>query len=149
MRKFLQSPLFTLLLFSATLVACGPQACQTHLAPEGVYKSDSVLYEADNTIKTAHDVLQDFVTWEANYRSVLAQWPEIRKAADVIYREGPGWFMSALAVRDAYKANPTSDNKTKLQTAIDVIHVAIAQASQYMATAKIPPGTAPEKTATK
>ena len=119
-------------------------ACH-NVAPGGAYAGDKFLYEADNTITTSHAVLQDFVTWEANYRATLAQWPQIKQFADTVMKDGPGWFMSAIAVRDAYKANPTSQAKTALQAALDVIHTAIAQAQQNMATAKIPAGTLPTK----
>ncbi len=121
-----------LLLTTCLFVACGPQGCQAPLAPGGAYQGDKVLYEADQAIATGHDILQDFVTWEANYRSTLAQFPEIRKMADTIYREGPQWFASAMALRNAYKANPTAEAKTNLQAAIDIIHTAITQASQYL-----------------
>jgi hypothetical protein len=78
--------------------------CNTTLDPAGVYKGDKVLYEADNTIVTSHDLLQDFVNWEANNRTVLQKVsPEIQKFADTIVAQGPMWFSSAAALRDAYK----------------------------------------------
>lgn len=106
--------------------------CQTRLAPGGVYNGDVALYEAENAIVTGHDLLQDFVDWEKNYRPQLAQFPEVRKLADKVFTEGPQWFASADALRAAYAASPTPGNKTALQTGIDVIHAALREATGYL-----------------
>lgn len=119
-----------LLLLSAIVALCS--GCQTRLAPEGVYKGDSVLYTAENTVVTSHEFLQDFVTWEANYRQVLAQWPEIRKAADKVVTEGPSWFLKANSAIQIYKANPIDANKTTLLNALDILRAVIHEASGYM-----------------
>lgn len=110
----------------------GPAGCQHNLDPAGPYKGDKVLYEADGAIITGHDLLQDFVTWEKDYRPTLAKFPEIRKLADVVVEKGPSWFSTALALRDAYKADPTAANKGALQTGVSVLKAAISEATKYL-----------------
>ncbi len=152
MKRILANPMILLFrlewLSQVAFACCLFAGCATKLDPTGVYKGDTVLYEADNTIVTGHDLLQDFVNWEANYRSTLAQWPEIRQFADKVVAEGPGWFASASALRDAYKANPSDASKTALQAATDIIHTALAQATQYLTahktTATTPPVLVPQ-----
>src|SRR5574337_446923 len=129
------------------LLLCVPllfTGCKTTLDPAGVYKGDTALYEMDNTIVTGHDVLQSFVTWEAQFRPALAAFPEVKQFADKVVSEGPQWFASAAALRDAYKANPTDANKSAALLATDVIKTAISQASAYLTahkTASPPPAT--------
>src|SRR5678816_3871730 len=79
--------MFALLLLSASLVAC-----QHKLDPTGPYAGDAILYQADEAIGEAHDILQKFIDWEAQYRSTLSAYPEIRQAADTVFTKGPAWF---------------------------------------------------------
>src|SRR6185503_20873566 len=65
---------------------------------------DRVLYDADFAIAIAYDSLHTFVTWEYDNRPALAATPEIKNAADKIRAGAPGWFKSAIAVRDRYSA---------------------------------------------
>lgn len=118
------------LLLLPLLLLCLP-ACRD-LAPGGVYQGDKVLYEAEQAITEGHALLQEFVTWEKTHRDALAQFPEIRKFADKVYNEGPSWFGSAAALKDAYKSNPTQENKDKLQLAVGVLRTAIQQASVFL-----------------
>ena len=92
---------------------------------------DRVLYDADFAIATAYDSLHAFVTWEYENRAALAATPEIKKAADKIRAGAPGWFKSAIAVRDSYSANPTPETRTALQRALDTFQSAIAEANRY------------------
>jgi hypothetical protein len=112
-------------------VGCS-SGCQRTLAPGGVYQ-DKVIYEADNAIKNSHALLQDFVTWEASNRAVLAQWPDIRKAADKIFTEGPAMFASMNALKEAYAADPTDANRAALQTSLNIIKQLVHEVAGYYA----------------
>lgn len=103
------------------------------LDPEGAYKGDKVLYSADRTITEAYDAMHAFVKWEFQNRAALAENPEITKAADSIRSGAQKWITSAIALRDAYAAAPTSENNQRLQTALSILKQAIAEAAGYMA----------------
>lgn len=107
-----------------TLVACGT------LAPGGAYQ-DKVLYSADLTIATSYDLVHSFVTWEYNNRASLAAMPQVTQAADNIRRNARQWFGSAIALRDAYAANPTSDTLSKLNAALEILRTAMNEAVKY------------------
>ncbi len=133
-----------LLIVAALAMLAG--GCQRTLEPGGYYQGDKVLYEAENTLSTGHDLLQTFVTWEAQNRLVLSAYPDIRKAADRVVTQGPSWFASAANMIDAYKLSPTSENKSALIAATDVLRAAIREASNYMASNRItgpPPASTP------
>ncbi len=105
------------------------------LAPDGAYQNP-VLYEMDNSITRTHEALQEFVNWEAEYRTTLAQWPEIRKIADTIVNEGPGYFQSANALRDVYAANPTGENKDKFDAALSILKQLSREAAKHLGAKK-------------
>lgn len=92
---------------------------------------DRILYDADFAIATAYDALHAFVKWEYDNRQALVGTPEIKQAADKIRAGAPAWFRSAVAVRDAYAVNPSADNRTALQRALDTLQQAIVEANKY------------------
>jgi len=106
------------------------------LAPEGVYKGDTVLYGADKTITESYDILHAFVSWEFQNRQALAGTPEIRKTADAIRSNASKWIDSAIALREAYAANPTDANRTALTHSLAVLREALVQAQRYLAAHK-------------
>lgn len=99
---------------------------------------DRVLYNADFAISTAYQGIHAFVKWEFDNRAALAGTPEIKKAADRIRAGAKNWFGSAIAVRDAYAKNPTEENRSSLQKALDVLQQAIAEANRYRAVTDFP-----------
>ena len=107
------------------LAACGT------LAPGGAYK-DKVLYNADLTITTSYDVLHTFVIWEQNNRPVLHAFPEVTKAADYVRANARQWLSSAIALRETYAANPTSENLAGLNKALNVLRTAMTEATKYL-----------------
>ncbi len=119
-------------LLAVTLLA----GCGT-LAPNGPYGGDRALYDADLTITTSYDAFHNFVTWEYQNRQALAQWPEIKLAADHVRRNGRQWITSATALRDAYAANPSSGTRDALNTSVSVIRAALMEATRYMSTAQV------------
>lgn len=119
-------PLFAFLLMF--VVSCG------HLASDGPYKGDKFLYETDNTIVTSFEMLHSFVSWEYSNRTILAGHPEIKASADVVRKNAKRWRDSAIALRKAYAANPTQENKDALTTSIKVIQTALTEATSYIAT---------------
>ena len=115
----------------ALLTGCGT------LDPAGVYHGDKTLYAADQVLADAYDALHGFVQWEYDNRAALAGQPAIRLAADRVRAQAPQWFHSALALRDAYAANPTAPNQDALTSALAVIQAAVSQAAAWQS------GTAP------
>lgn len=124
----LHSWILALILLGAGFAQLG---CR-HLAPEGVYHGDSVLYHAELSTRTSYDLLHVFVQWELDNRAALAKWPEITKAADHIRLNAKQWFATANNLHDAYAADPSQDNRDKLQTALAVLQTALLEANGYM-----------------
>lgn len=122
MKKIMLSMLAILL-----LAGCGT----FKLAPAGAY-TDSVTYGADLSITTSYDVLHAFVKWEHDNAAALAGTPEIHAAANNIRKNAKQWIGSAIALRDAYAASPTAGNKSSLQTGLEVLSAAVAQATTYL-----------------
>jgi len=116
----------------AALTGCGT------LDPAGVYHGDKPLYTADVALTGAYDALHAFVRWEYENRAALASQPEIRQAADRVRAQAPQWFASAMALRDAYAATPSTANQSALASALAVIQAAVTQAAAWEAGA--PPG---------
>lgn len=111
------------------------------LEPGGVYNGDQVLYEADNAIVTGHQQCQDFIDWVDRNKAALAAYPQVTQLADRIYNEGPKWFASANALRDAYKSDPTAENKSALNLSIDIIRSVMREASKYLTNTPIATST--------
>lgn len=121
----------------------GASACvfnkDATLAPAGAYHGDSFLYSTDLALTSSYSVLDVFVNWEYTNRPLLAGTPGPTKLADNIRANAKQWFSSANALRDAYAAAPTPDNKANLQKVLLVIQAALTQAAGYMA---LPPSAA-------
>lgn len=117
-----------LLAFCLSLIAC----TSTKLAPGGVYQGDTVLYDIDYSIDMPSAFLHLFVKWEYDNRALLAKKPEITKAADEIRKNAPKWEQTAVAMRDAYKRNPTDDNKSALEASLAVLRQATLEAAKYI-----------------
>ncbi len=102
------------------------------LDPAGVYKGDQVLYNADKTITESYKVFQAFVTWDYQNRAALATIPAIHASAEAVRTNARNWLNSAVALREAYKSDPSQVNSDKLVSAISVLQTALAQATTYM-----------------
>lgn len=123
--------LASVLLVCAFLVAAGPVGCsKTTLSKDGVYQGDTFLYQAEKTITNADKDMSDFVAWERLHRAVLPV--EVSKSADVIRLNQKKWIDSAHALRDAYVASPTVENKDKFQLALTLVRTALLEAVKYM-----------------
>lgn len=107
------------------LAGCGT------LDPAGPYKGDKVLYDADGAITSSYELLHAFVKWEADRRPALASLPEVTKYADYVRANSKAWVRSAIALRDAYAADPNKD-PVALQRALAVLREAAAQSAQYL-----------------
>lgn len=120
----------TLLLAFCSLLILG---CKS-LDPAGPYHGDKVTADADAVIVAAYETLHTFVAWEFDNRAALAGTPEVTKFADSIRAGAQNWIQSAIAVRDAYAASPTAENRTALTRALDSLRAAILQARKYLTT---------------
>lgn len=129
MKRFTQS---IGLLVIAAFCLCVPAGCnRTTLAPGGTYAGDKALYNADKSITTSYRLFQTFLKWETQYRAVLPV--EVSRGADTVRLNAKKWIQTASALRDAYAATPTPQNKDKLQLALNIIDTALAEAAKYMA----------------
>ena len=121
-----------LLAITVLIPTCSLTGCRI-LDPAGVYGTDQVLFNADTTIATSYDLLHSYVKWEFENRAALAGYPEVKQSADHIRANARPWIASALALRDAYAANPTGDNRDRLLQTLAVIRAALTEATKYMA----------------
>jgi hypothetical protein len=134
---------FVTVLFIACALAFA--GCATSLAPSGAY-TDKTLYDADLVISTSYDVLHAFVTFEYTNRATLeaanpATAATIKAAADNVRLHSREWLNSAIALEAAYKANPTTDNATKLTAAIAILQAALSEATKYLVQTTPAPAT--------
>lgn len=116
-------------------------ASSSDLAPGGVYAGDATLLNADRVITGSYDVFDTFVKWEYANRIFLTSTPSIKQTADVVRSNGKQLIESASALRDAYKANPTSDGKAKLLNGLAVLQALLNQIAAYYASHLTPPPT--------
>jgi hypothetical protein len=119
--------LILLLLFAFAAVFTG---CQSTLDKSGPYAGDQILYNADQTIATAYDVLDTFVHWEKANQSSLPK--SVHDSAEKIRVNAPGWFKSATNLRKAYVAEPTPENRLKLSNAVGILRTALTEATGYL-----------------
>jgi hypothetical protein len=119
---------YNTLLAAFLLLSCGCASLQ----PDGPYKGDKVLYNADVAITTAYDVLHRFVTWEYENRAALAPWPEIKRAADQVRLNSPGLINSAITLRETYAATKTSAARDSLSTVIALLRASMLEAVKYI-----------------
>lgn len=108
---------------------------KTTLAPNGVYQGDTFLYQAENTINTAHDNFLTLYRWEQQFRQVLPA--EVSRGVDYCRLNEKKWLDTANALHDAYVKAPTvAGAKDKFQLALNEISTALEQAAGYMIAAK-------------
>ena len=110
------------------LTGCGS------LDSTGVYQGNLALYQTDVALASSYGVLHGFVQWEYDNRAALSSTPSIKAAADRVRTGAPQWFGAALALRDAWQANPSSTNQSSLQQSLAVIQQATVEAIACMTT---------------
>jgi hypothetical protein len=103
----------------------------TQLSQTGPYKGDTVLYNADRSINAGYKLAHDFVTWEYNNRNVLPL--QVTQAADAVRANARKSLDAALAMRDAYANNPSKENASNLDVALNVLQSGLAEAGKIMA----------------
>lgn len=101
------------------------------LDKSGPYAGDQVLYSADQSVATAYDVIDLFLSYDlANKATVSAS---AHAFAEKLRAQAPGWFKSYTNVRQAYVASPTPDNRLQLTNALAVLTAAVAEARTHIA----------------
>jgi hypothetical protein len=105
--------------------------CNATLDPTGVYHGDKSLEVAEATLPASYAVIDAFLKWEMTNRALVS--PEVTAFADSLRRQYPQWNDTAVALIEAYKANPTPDNRLNAQKALTLISAAVAQAATYLA----------------
>jgi hypothetical protein len=99
-----------------------------------VYHGDTVLYQTENAINTAHESFIEFYRWEKQYRDILPV--EVSRAADRMRLNEQQWIGTANALHDAYVATPSPENKDKLLLASNLLQTALHEAAAYMVASK-------------
>ena len=118
--------------FFLTLFLVLAAGCQV-LAPDGIYKQNKLLYQADKQILTAYDTMHAFVKWEYENRDFLKQWPEIKQSADKVRLHAKNWTQTAITLRDIYEANQKDEEaRLNLQQALAVLKVVLTEISFQM-----------------
>ncbi len=110
-------------------------SCGT-LDKSGVYAGDKTLYGTDVVISSSYELIHSFVLFA--YQNSENLPPEVNAAANRIRAQAPQWFSTALALRDAYKLNPTSENNSRMQQALDVLRAAVAESAKYLVAHQLP-----------
>lgn len=128
MKKILNAVLILTLV--ATFTGCGT------LAPDGPYKSDKVLYGADQVIVSSQRSLQRYVSWEMQNRAVLPV--EVSRAADSVRENAKQWIQSAINLREAYAANPNKDNENNLVRSLDILQTVLNEIAIHMMASRPP-----------
>jgi hypothetical protein len=91
----------------AVVLAYAATGCAS-LNPSGPYQGDVLLYRMEVTVPAAYKTFDSFLKFEFDNRAALAQWPEVKKAADEIRTNAPGWLTEANEAHDQYvKAKAT------------------------------------------
>lgn len=96
----------------------------------GAYANNSTLYATDSSIDAAFRVLDVFLTFQMQNRATLPK--EINDFADKLRVDAPKWGKSLVALRDAYAASPTPQNKANLDLTLRLLREAVTQASTYL-----------------
>jgi hypothetical protein len=121
------------LLLAATIALPALTGC-ARLAADGVYSGDKALYAAERATVGAYDAMHAFVNWEYKNRALLAEHPEITKAADDVRLNAQRWLDQVIVLRDVYKSSPSPENRTRMQLAVATLRGALEAAAVYMAT---------------
>ena len=117
---------------SIATLALALSGCATTLNPQGIYRGDKVMYQAELAIPATYNVVNSFLIFEENNRAALSGWPEVKKFADGIRKTYPSAEATAHVMLNAYKANPNPGNAENLTKALDVLRAALTGASAYM-----------------
>lgn len=102
----------------------------SRLDPEGPYKGDAILYNADRTIASAYDLMHSFVKWEYENRASLG--PQVKASADHVRRNAESWIGSAVSTRDIYALAPTAANRNSLESNLRMLRMALSEVTQYL-----------------
>lgn len=113
---------------SFLIALCLLTGCGT-LDPGGAYDSKP-LYTADASIVAVHDTLHAYVQWEYQMRGQCSE--AATKHADYIRLNVAQWRDTVMALRDAFAANPSEQNRAALDRYMAVIRTALTQATIYM-----------------
>lgn len=101
------------------------------LDPNGVYHGDVAAYTADNEITKAETRLNKALAWGEANPTTVAKIGELGRALTTIRDNKDKWLDSAFSAFDAFHANPTSENKTAYDTAVNVMKLALAEVAKY------------------
>jgi hypothetical protein len=92
--------------------------------------SESFVVEAEKDIRTAFNVVDAFLQWEAANRSLAGA--DVTRVADQLRSQFPGYLASARDTLRTYKTNRTPENRASLSTWLATINTAMLQAVQHM-----------------
>lgn len=132
--------LSVMLLCGLLLVEAG---CTRTLNPAGYYgridaaqpavtsgpTTGQILVNADQAIGTARRTITAFLQWEMTNRSHVGA--EVTRVADGLRGTAPKYLQSAVRLRDAYAANPTTATRNALDDSIRLLDAALLEVSRY------------------
>lgn len=135
-KNLIDLTLYSTLALLLALLAIALTACGT-LDKTGIYatkyKADAkVIYDADSTVHTSYLLIDQFLKFERDNRAALSATPQVKQYADTLRLQSPGWFQSAIALRDAYANNPSPGTRDALQTALAVLRQAVNEATKQL-----------------
>lgn len=116
------------------LGACGA----LNIAPDGPYGRVAVeqgetvarnLIGIDRTITGTRSLIETFLQWELANRATLDTG--VKRFADNLRDEAPKALQSATALRDAYRLNPTKQNRSQAEAALDVLDKLLLELAKY------------------
>jgi hypothetical protein len=123
-------PLLPLLLVCCSLFAGCSQTLQNTADKPSPYKGDQVLYAQDVSIIGTSDSLKDFLSWELRWRGIVPK--DITAFADKVRSNLATWNGSAIRLRDAYAANPTTENEAGYRAALAELRQALTESAIYL-----------------
>jgi hypothetical protein len=132
MKKRNNWPGFAVLCIALIAFTAYLPGCNHSLDPAGVYGGDKILYEADQALANSYDAMDVFLQWEFNNRNAIGVvTPAMHAAAENIRLNAPEWFRSLTKVRKAYAADPSPENRLKLENALGIVRAAMTEAKKY------------------
>lgn len=107
--------LFAFLSFAAALVAFS--GCQTRVIDAGgVYQNDAFYFQSEHTIVTTYLAVDRLLKFETANRATLSE--DVRRVADRLRETAPDVLRAAELTVQAYKQNPTGENRDRVQSAL-------------------------------
>lgn len=109
--------------------------CASSVDPNGAYNGNVYLYNAESSVVKTYQTFDTFLKFEYDNRAALQSVsPKIKEFADYVRANAPTWKKTFNALDAAYKANPTQENKDKVENMLMLLKATLVQVTAYLAT---------------